>query len=457
VRVTGAGQNIDTEDAQYVDPTQDETIRTAHLLEPHDNRFLMSSVALRGATHYGELEATVSALSHRIDDVVDATGAFTSLGVDSLAVTADELSDDIRILNQDIRLRGVAGRFPWSLGAFFSEVEKTSVSRVRSGQDRVEVYATRRREEIYEYAVYGDVTWPVAAWLDVSAGGRLFLIDTTARINRSEPILGIADETIGDVRDEGLAPRISLSFKPRAGMTVFASASAGYRPGGLNATGRVYSTNHAGYSADELWNYEIGAKASLADDHIRVRAASFVQTWENVQTDQLLDNGFAYTGNVGNARNLGFEAEVQLMDVLNSDFAINFTAIDPEIVSPSESLSVTADALPGAPHLMIGGSFSHDWGRIMGYSIRSHLAGQYVGQANTSFTGNAATQTDDYTVVNVSLQFKRQAWTWDIYADNVFDAEASTFAYSSLGQTGASSNVTPLNPIEIGLRLKRDF
>jgi iron complex outermembrane recepter protein len=457
VRVTGAGQNIDTEDAQYVDPTQDETIRTAHLLEPHDNRFLMSNIALRGATPYGELEATVSALSHRIDDVVDTTGAFTSLGVGTYAVTSEVLRDDIRILNQDIRLHGVAGHFPWSLGAFFSEVEKTSKSHVSYDQGDTELYATRRREEIYEYAVYGDVTWPVATWLDISAGGRVFLIDTIARIQRSEPLLGIADETRGDVRDEGIAPRISLSFKPRAGMTLFASVSAGYRPGGLNATGRVYSTDHACYSADELWNYEIGVKALLANDHLSLRAATFAQTWENVQTDQLIDNGFAYTGNVGDARNLGFEAEAQLTDVFQSDFAINFTAIDPEIVSPSAALRVAADALPGAPHLMVGGSFSHEWGRIMGYSIRSHLAGQFIGQANTSFTGNAATQTDDYTVVNLSLQLKKEGWTWDIYANNIFDAEAATFAYSSLGQAGASSNITRLDPLVIGLRLKRDF
>jgi iron complex outermembrane recepter protein len=206
-----------------------------------------------------------------------------------------------------------------------------------------------------------------------------------------------------------------------------------------------------------LWNYEVGAKAALFDNHLKVRAATFMQTWENVQTDQLLDDGFVYTGNVGDARNLGFEAEVQLTDVLQSDFAINLTTIDPEIVSPSVAVPVPADALPGAPHLMLGGSVSHEWGEILGYRIRSHLAGQFIGQANTSFVGNAATQTDDYTVVNVSLQLERGSWTWDVYADNVFDAEAATFAYSNLVRAGASSNVTPLSPIEIGVRLRRYF
>ncbi|MBU3920396.1 TonB-dependent receptor [Hyphomonas sp.] len=456
-RLTGVGQNIDTEDAQYVDSLLDETVRTAHLLEPHDNKFLMSSFALRGATPFGELEASLSALGHRMDDEVDATGALTSLGVDPSAVAVDRKQDDIRILDQDIRLRGVAGRFPWSVGIFASEVEKDSTSRVSKIEDGTDIYASRRREEVYEYAIYGDVTWPVATWLDVSVGGRAFIIDTTAHIQRFEPLLGISDDTTRGVRDEGLAPRLSFTVQASPDVMVFASASEGYRPGGLNATGRVFSDAHARYAADELWNYELGIKAALANDHVRVRAATFAQTWENVQTDQLLDNGFVFTGNVGNARNLGFEAEAQVLDVLNSDLVLNVTTIDPEIVTPSASLPVASDALPGAPHIIVGGSISNDWGQLFGFGIRSHVAGQFIGQANSSFLGSAATATDDYSVLNVSLQARRDAWAIDLYADNILDAEASTFAYSNLVRPGASANVTPLTPIEIGLRLKHSF
>ena len=457
VRLTGVGQNIDTEDAQYVDPLVDETVRTARLLEPHDNRFLMSSLALRGATPFGELEAAFSALGHRIDDEVDATGTFVSLSVVPSAVASDRLQDDIRILDQDIRLRGVAGRFPWSVGIFASEVEKNSSSRVRNIDEGTEIYASRRHEEVYEYAIYGDVTWPVATWLDVSAGGRAFVIDTTARIERFEPLLAKSDDTTRGIRDEGIAPRLSFTVKPRRDVMIFASASAGYRPGGLNATGRVFSDANASYSADELWNYELGIKATLADDRVRLRAATFVQAWENVQTDQLFDNGFVFTGNVGDARNLGLEAEAEVLDVLHSDFALNFTTIDPEIVTPSSALPVSSDALPGAPHIIVGGSISNDWGQIFGFGLSSHIAGQFIGQANTSFLGSAATATDDYSVLNISFQAQRDAWTIDLYADNVLDAEASTFAYANLVRPGASANVTPLTPIEIGLRLKRSF
>ncbi|MBU4568375.1 MAG: hypothetical protein KJ833_05360, partial [Alphaproteobacteria bacterium] len=105
----------------------------------------------------------------------------------------------------------------------------------------------------------------------------------------------------------------------------------------------------------------------------------------------------------------------------------------------------------------VGGSISNDWGQLFGFGIRSHVAGQFIGQANSSFLGSAATATDDYSVLNVSLQARRDAWAIDLYADNILDAEASTFAYSNLVRPGASANVTPLTPIEIGLRLKHSF
>ncbi|GEM_PF-2608587 len=238
---------------------------------------------------------------------------------------------------------------------------------------------------------------------------------------------------------------------------LYASASEGYRPNGVNVFGRVGDLSHSQHSGDELWNYELGAKGAFLDGHVNIHAATFYQSWKSVQTDQLIEDGFVYTGNVREARNLGFEAELALLNIAGNDVGLSVTGINPEIINPAADILITGDSLPGSPHLIASGSLTRHWGSAFGIDTRTYFSGLHVGQANTSFFGDSAAMTDEYFVTNLSAEFSAAQWRLNLFMNNILDAEVATFAYGDIIHSDTSRFVTPLHPREVGIRVQGTF
>ena len=73
-------QGIDSADSQYARSTAGEDVRSARVLEPHDNDFSLLSTTLRGRTALGAFDTTTTVLHHAYDSLFDATGAFAASG-----------------------------------------------------------------------------------------------------------------------------------------------------------------------------------------------------------------------------------------------------------------------------------------------------------------------------------------------------------------------------------------
>lgn len=81
---------------------------------------------------------------------------------------------------------------------------------------------------------------------------------------------------------QAFTPRVALDFTPDPNLLIYASASRGFKAGGINA----FATSDG--SADEfdpefIWNYEVGVKANLLDNHLRATIAGFHMDYSNVQ------------------------------------------------------------------------------------------------------------------------------------------------------------------------------
>lgn len=92
--------------------------------------------------------------------------------------------------------------------------------------------------------------------------------------------------------------------------------SEGYRPGGNNGPIQQSCTDDPlakfrddRYESDAIENYELGYKASLADDRITLATAIYQIDWTDMQTSIYMDCGFSYTGNAGGAESRGIEFE----------------------------------------------------------------------------------------------------------------------------------------------------
>jgi outer membrane receptor protein involved in Fe transport len=129
-------------------------------------------------------------------------------------------------------------------------------------------------------------------------------------------------------------PKFAFGWDATADDTVYSTISKGFRLGNVNRPVQVNSCvlsglqggvpsssctgnlNSYGFSSfpnsyrpDSLWNYEIGDKARLFNNHLSIDVAAFYIDWKNIQQTLQLPQGWSFIANTGEARIYGVEWE----------------------------------------------------------------------------------------------------------------------------------------------------
>lgn len=120
-----------------------------------------------------------------------------------------------------------------------------------------------------------------------------------------------------DSEDSFFTPRFTLEYRYSDDVLTYASIAKGVKPGGVST---IASPNPATarFAPEELWNYEVGVKSTLADGRVTLNAAAFFMDYEGKQTVSLEPSVTAATGfdlvvgNAGAAEIKGFEVEAAL-------------------------------------------------------------------------------------------------------------------------------------------------
>ena len=122
-------------------------------------------------------------------------------------------------------------------------------------------------------------------------------------------------------KDQGVTPKVSLSYDFTKDFCVYATASKGFRPGG--GTGPVptsgpltceaqlqqeygstsFVAGPISFKSDNVWSYELGEKLRLADNRVTVNGSGVLREMERCPADQLpcRSCGYIYTANAGDA------------------------------------------------------------------------------------------------------------------------------------------------------------
>lgn len=456
-------QWINNADTQYGLRRLGPYLRDNPVREPHDNDFEHVSLTLAGDGPWGRMTGSVARLSHHFDSRYDATTVSTLYGLAAApAALDDEKAIDLTVAEvtyaspSDHRLHGLIGAFA-STGDI--RLDTTLHAAVAAGPN---AYAERRRDKINETAVYGEVTFDATKRLSATAGLRWFdfRFDTDSRVTQAagqRAFSGADDAT-------GLSPKILLSYDARPGLLFYAQAAEGYRPGGYNTAGRIgQAFDVAGsparrYQADELWNYEAGAKLRGWDERLQARVAVFYAAWESVQSDQYLADGTAYTANIGNGDNRGIEAEAALR--LNAQVDLRAAALlnDPEITRQNLDFSSRHNAsLPGVPRA--SASFGVDYHRPLSGDRTLRLQGQatYVGSSYLTFDADNMHEMGEYLGLRGVASLETRTWTLAATVDNPFGAHPNSFSFGNPFLITRDQIITPPRPRTIALRLSARF
>ncbi len=371
--------------------------------------------------------------------------------------------------------------FQWTVGGFLEsrDTEVRSLLLVASPETGA-VYGTSTpgaiaydrtiNDELRQKAAYVELSYKLADQLTLTAGARYFNFERKVggRIDVGQIHYSsrVTPYTEANYEEDGLIYKFNVSWQPTTRLLFYAQAAQGFRPGGVNQVIGL-PAERAAYTSDSLWNYELGAKTTLARG-VYLNLAGYRIDWDNLQVSaRTAGTGsvFGLISNAGAARVWGAEAELSanLLQGLSLSGALGYT--DAKLSEDQVSDFVVAtgrrgDRIPNVPR--ITASASLDYKRPLSDTLTgtARLDASHVGSfySTLSPTDVYRRKIPSYEIVNLRFGIEGVDSDWGVYlfANNLFDDTAIN-QMSSSANSGGITNAVSLAPRTYGLNLMRRF
>jgi outer membrane receptor protein involved in Fe transport len=344
-------------------------------------------------------------------------------------------------------------------------------------------------------AAFGEFSFDIVPkQLTFSLGTRLYSIDTfelgsanfgygCRNVPEGRCRVGVNLDTANlDKTFSGHKNKLNISWKIADDVLVYATYSEGFRPGGFNRGQDIVPTSSPlygkftiplYYSPDTLKNKEIGWKTSWLNHHLQFDGAVYQEDWLNVQLaifDPGLYGNQIFTANGPDYRVRGIEGNVIFKPTdhltVSSSFSWNSSSQQnapslvgnngiPVSIFPTAGVGSTlAQSPPFQGNVRARYEFS-----IRDYESYWQLGAQHTAHSYASVitvgTFEAPRQNQDaYTNYDASLGAKKDAWSAELFGDNLTDTRAQLYVNNGFTPVHL---VTPNRPRTVGLRIGYKF
>ncbi len=293
--------------------------------EPFADQFRLFSLVAKYEFEDFTVTSATSQWNREEKQTMDLSEDFQQLLILPFYAPASLLEvDTSQQVSQEFRVGSKGdGPFNWLGGVFYSRFQSTFTQQSYSDAYIPIVGINNLINElqpqtIRQYAVFGNASYQITSMFKVTAGLRFYDYKSTMGVNDTG-VFATGTNAAFTVSDEetasGVTPMVSLAFTPTEDLTVYTTASKGFRPGGGNQlvpvglcgpdTGAQFT-----YAPDTVWNYEVGEKARLFDNRLSINGAVYYEDWKNIQTQVPLPCGFFFTNNSESAGVYGSELEM---------------------------------------------------------------------------------------------------------------------------------------------------
>jgi outer membrane receptor protein involved in Fe transport len=324
---------------------------------------------------------------------------------------SSQVSEELRIASTgDGPLRGVAGVFysdfnsQWQLNTQSqNNLSYVDFSNFTTPAATTTVWGLNEPANIRQWAVFGEGTWAITPAFKATAGLRLFSYVSDLSMyfaGWGSPLGGATPSTTNVSQSEnGVDPKLNLSYEFSKDLMVYATAAKGFRPGGGNQplpnfpppnapANFNYKAWPTSYKSDSLWSYEVGEKARFLDRHLTVNASLYYEDWTQIQLEEL-PFGYPLFDNSGDAKIYGAELELRALlgggFTLSASGAYTHARLEPgphyTIVMQGQPVGApTSTVVPDVPEYTanIGLDYNH---RLDGpLSLVAHADYTYTGQ-----------------------------------------------------------------------------
>ena len=302
--------------------------------------------------------------------------------------------------------------------------------------------------DIYQYskmtteswAIFFEGDYAVTDALTLTLGGRY---TEDEKDSRQEGAQGnnINPETGQYPQEEWdeFTPRVGARYAFSDDMMMFATYSKGYRSGGF--LGRVDSDESAAtpYDPETVDNYELGIKSEWLDNRLRLNANVFYMEYEDKQEELQLPSNDAtgqktVVSNASSATIYGLEFDVQAYVTDNLSLRANLGYLD------TEYDDFAYEALDGSIVDLSDLEFRRapDWTATLDATYEWEMAGgtawvrgayHYLGEHYTSVDNSPELENDDQHLLDASINYSRNAFTFSIYGRNLLDEDGYIHGY----------------------------
>lgn len=349
-------------------------------------------------------------------DGVRCDPLFEFSNTDSLLRSSDALA-------VDVRLKSDPGRIDWVAG-IYAQKRNEDLQRQYFGAFSSD-YETER------YAIYGQYQIEVAENFNVTAGLRYEHFED--RYNDSNALLT-------DSTDNYWSGHLSLEYLLGTDTLFYATLSRSVKPGGINtetsssfpvitASFQPFLLSRQQFSAETLFNKEVGIKARYLDDKLTMKLALFHMDRSNAQLESFVwdANTFIFTGfldSSSDAENYGAELEIKYQLTERAELFANIghlkTSVDELTVFDLDSnqfLTRSNRDQAKAPN------WQYNLGLNLELSEKLHGRFEVEGRDKSFFGYYHNGQLDGYTLAHASLSYQIGDISLQAWVRNLFDED----------------------------------
>ena len=364
-------------------------------------------------------------------------------------IEQESVSQEFRLQNND------DSRWQWNVGLVYARDEGETFNRTFVGQEMSfglpDGFLIDREDSTDEsdyWALFGQVDYDLTDALTLSVGGRY------SEETIQSDIVGFSGVlvTVLSVKDTftDFSPRFALTYRASDNVTMYGTISKGFKSGGVQI---APSPERESFDPETLWNYEIGLKAALLDERLRLSAALFYMDWEDLQVafqENLIDEDgnfvlFGGTDNAEAATSKGVELEASAL--LTENFRLNFNVgyLDAKFdrfvaFIDSQNRVLDGRTIPNSPKwtMAADAEYSFDINASLDGFIRGewNYRDDIVATTSAMIRSGFPWEVPSYDFFNLRAGIQHEDFTVTVYGENIFDENFYTNAYQKAFMSG---------------------
>ena len=377
-------------------------------------------------------------------------------------INRDSFSQEIRIQSNDD-----TSRFRWNIGGLYADDVGHIISDTFTGADNgfglpqwLRIGGGDTEDGIEGWHLFGQVEADFTKNLTLSVGGRYSEEIRTVTDNffpLGQPSIHISVKE----KFTSFSPRLALNYAVTDDINLYTSISKGFKSGGVTRFGE----DGIPFDPEIVWNYEVGVKADLLKNRLRVNAAAFYMDWSDMHVGFLVPQlggqiGGSVVSNADSASSKGVEVSVTALPVDN--LIVNFNVgylkaqLDKATVFIRDNVCNHIPPSTECNHVLDGTPtpLSPEWTMSADAEYTFNVSPTYDGFARVEWTYRDdvhRSQVEDllkpdgfpwsvpsYDFFNVRAGVRHKDFTITGYAENVFNSHFYQNAYRKAWAGGVS-------------------